>query len=113
MQLEASQHLLKQFMEHSPSTTFVKDDCGRYVFYNANFAKFAGIDRTEWLGRSDDEVFPKEIAAKYKDQDLRVMGTDQTLEFLDEARDFEGVLHRFRSIKFIYKDVGGRKLLAG
>jgi len=51
------------------------------VFYNANFAKFAGIDRTEWLGRSDDEVFPKEIAAKYKDQDLRVMGTDQTLEF--------------------------------
>jgi hypothetical protein len=41
------------------------------------------------------------------------MGTDQTLEFLDEARDFEGVLHRFRSIKFIYKDVGGRKLLAG
>jgi PAS domain S-box-containing protein len=112
-ELEARKHIMQKFMEHSPNTMFVKDDCGRYVFYNAEFAKCVGIDRTEWLGRSDDEVFPKDVAERYIAEDLRVMEADQTLEFTDEVRDADGALHRFHTIKFTYKDVDGRKLLAG
>ena len=72
-ELEARKHIMQMFMEHSPNTMFVKDDRGRYVFYNAEFAKCAGIDGTEWLGRSDDEVFPNHIAERYIAEDLRVM----------------------------------------
>jgi diguanylate cyclase (GGDEF)-like protein/PAS domain S-box-containing protein len=112
-ELEARKHIMQKFMEHSPNTMFVKDDCGRYVFYNAEFAKCVGIDRTEWLGRSDDEVFPKGVAERYIAEDLRVMESEQTLEFNDEVRDADGALHRFRTLKFTYKDVDGRNLLAG
>ena len=112
-ELEARKHIMQMFMEHSPNTMFVKDDRGRYVFYNAEFAKCAGIDGTEWLGRSDDEVFPNHIAERYIAEDLRVMEAEQTLEFTDEVKDADGALHRFRTIKFTYRDVDGRKLLAG
>lgn len=112
-ELEARKHIMQMFMEHSPNTMFVKDDRGRYVFYNAEFAKCAGIDGTEWLGRSDDEVFPNHIAERYIAEDLRVMEAEQTLEFTDEVTDADGALHRFRTIKFTYRDVDGRKLLAG
>jgi len=112
-ELEARKHIMQKFMEHSPNTMFVKDDRGRYVFYNAEFAKTVGIDRTEWIGRSDDEVFPQEAAERYMAEDLRVMETEQTLEFTDEVRDAGGALHRFHTIKFTYNDVDGRKLLAG
>ena len=112
-ELEARTHILKRFMEHSPNTMFVKDDRGRYVFYNAEFAKCVGIDRTEWLGHADDEVFPKEAAERYMAEDLRVMQAEQTLEFIDDVTDADGALHRFRTLKFTYKDVDGRKLLAG
>lgn len=112
-ELEARKHILKKFMEHSPNTMFVKDDCGRYVFYNTEFAKCVGIDQTAWIGKSDDEVFPKDVAERYKAEDLRVKESEQTLEFNDEVRDAEGALHRFRTLKFTYNDVDGRKLLAG
>jgi diguanylate cyclase (GGDEF)-like protein/PAS domain S-box-containing protein len=112
-ELEARKHIMQKFMEHSPSTMFVKDDCGRYVFYNAEFAKCLGIDRTEWLGRSDDEVFPKDVADRYIAEDLRVMEAEQTLEFNDEVTEADGTHSRFRTIKFTYKDLDGRKLLAG
>jgi diguanylate cyclase (GGDEF)-like protein/PAS domain S-box-containing protein len=112
-QLQAGQHLLQTFMEESPNTTFVKDDRGRYVFYNTSFADHLGISRTEWLGKSDAELLPKEIAEKYMAQDLLVMSTGQTREFLDEARDSNGILHRFRSLKFTYKGLDGRKILGG
>jgi diguanylate cyclase (GGDEF)-like protein/PAS domain S-box-containing protein len=112
-QLEASQHLLQKFMENSPNTTFVKDDHGRYVFYNYSFADHLGIDRTAWIGKSDDEVFPKDAADAYIAQDLLVMESGQTMEFFDETKDAQGVLHRFRTLKFTYKGLDGRKLLAG
>jgi diguanylate cyclase (GGDEF)-like protein/PAS domain S-box-containing protein len=112
-ELEARKHIMQKFMEHSPNTMFVKDDCGRYVFYNAEFAKCVGIDCKEWLGRSDDEVFPKDVAERYIAEDLRVMEAQQTLEFTDEVRNADGALQRFRTIKFTYKDVDGRNLLAG
>jgi len=72
-----------------------------------------GIDRTEWLGRSDDEVFPKEAAERYNAEDLQVMQSERTLEFTEEVRGADGALHRFHTIKFTYNDVDGRKLLAG
>jgi len=112
-ELEARKHIMQKFMEHSPNTMFVKDDRGRYVFYNSEFAKCVGIDPTEWLGRSDDEVFPKDVAERYIAEDRRVMEADQALEFADEVMDAEGTLHQFRTIKFTYEDVDGRKLLAG
>ncbi len=112
-ELEARKHIMQKFMEYSPSTMFVKDDCGRYVFYNAEFAKCVGIDRTEWLGRSDNELFPKDVAERYIAEDLRVMEAEQTLEFNDEVMEADGTHSRFRTIKFTYKDLDGRKLLAG
>jgi diguanylate cyclase (GGDEF)-like protein/PAS domain S-box-containing protein len=112
-QLEASKHLLQKFMENSPNTTFVKDHRGRYVFYNGSFADHLGISQTEWLGRSDDELFPKEVAEKYIAQDQLVINSGQTLEFFDQAEDAKGELRRFRSLKFTYKGLDGRNLLGG
>jgi diguanylate cyclase (GGDEF)-like protein/PAS domain S-box-containing protein len=111
--LQAREHLMQKFMEHSPNTMFVKDDCGRYVFYNDEFAKCVGIDRTEWLGRPDDEFFPKQVADRYRAQDLQVMEAEHALEFNDEVTHADGTLHQFRTMKFTYKDEDGRKLLAG
>jgi diguanylate cyclase (GGDEF)-like protein/PAS domain S-box-containing protein len=112
-QLKASQHFLYSFLDLSPTISFIKDDAGRYLFYNKAFAAFCGIDQSEWLHRSDSELFPKPIAETFLANDRLVLETGQVTDAFESAIDSEGNVHRFRSIKFTYKDFDGSILLAG
>jgi len=110
--IEASQHLFRSFMEHSPTHAWLKDDQGRFAFYNREVENFLGINSTEWLGRTIHEVVPPAEAEHYTAQDRQALTTGQNVESVDEVTDKYGRLRKLRSIKFSYKDITGHTMLA-
>jgi len=110
--LEASQHMFRSFMEHSPTHAWVKDDQGRIAFYNREVEDFLGITSTEWLGLTIPEVVSHAEAEHYAAQDHQVLATGKNVEAIDELNDKLGRTRKLRSIKFSYKDLTGRTMLA-
>jgi diguanylate cyclase (GGDEF)-like protein/PAS domain S-box-containing protein len=111
-QIDASRHLLENFLHHSPTLTYVKDNQGRFVFYNREVEKFFGITSTQWLGRTIAEVRPASEADLYIAQDRQVFETGLQVENIDEVEDQNQRVRKLRSVKFSYEDIDGRIMLA-
>lgn len=65
---------LSAFLENAPVAMHLKDENGRYVRVNPEFAKALGRSREELLGAHPDEVFPPRIALEL--ERLEALGLD-------------------------------------
>lgn len=64
---------------------FAKDRLGRFMLMDEGFVSLLGCARrSEVLGKTDFDFFPRDIAAKYVSDDARVMRTGQPLRNLTE-----------------------------
>ena len=111
-QIDASRHLLENFLHHNPTLTYVKDASGKFVFYNREVEKFFGISSTEWLGLTIAEVRPEAEALRYMAQEQQVLSSGEKVEDIDEVEDQNCVLRKFKSVTFSYRDIHGRSMLA-
>ena len=97
---------LQSILDNSTAVIQVKDVDGRYLRINRRFEEIFGLDRSEILGKTDHELFPKEIADRFRANDLEVMQTARPLEFEETAPHQDG-LHNYISIKFpLFDDAG-------
>lgn len=108
--LKESQELLSLFMKHSPIYAFVKDvtpteSC--VIIASENYLDMTGIPGSKMVGKTMDELFPSEFAAKITADDWAVVSSGQVLK-LDE--DFNG--RYYNTIKFPIIQ-GPKKYLAG
>jgi PAS domain S-box-containing protein len=97
---------LQQVLDNSTSIVFAKDRGGRYLFVNREFERATGRDGSQVLGRTDEEVFPPEIAARFRNNDLRVLEGKQSIEF-EEVADFGDGKRTFLASKFPLLDSAG------
>jgi diguanylate cyclase (GGDEF)-like protein/PAS domain S-box-containing protein len=111
--LKESEALFRTFMNLSPFASYIKDVDGRMVYYNENLAKRFGVTQEEWLGRTDAEIWPAELAATFRRNDLIAFQSGGTTEVVDHTRVADGSIVCWRSIKFPYRDSKGDMLLAG
>ncbi|HYF00655.1 MAG TPA: EAL domain-containing protein, partial [Planctomycetota bacterium] len=61
-----------------------KDLDGRLTFVNRKFCETLGKPAEELLGKGDFDLFPVELARKYRDDDRRVIKTGQMIETVEE-----------------------------
>jgi PAS domain S-box-containing protein len=111
-ELKATEHRFTMFMENLPGLAWIKDLGGRYVYANDAAAKAFRIPQTELYGRTDDEVFPPETAAQFKENDrLAVAGGAgvQTVETLEQE---DGTHHSIVS-KFPIPGPDGEATMVG
>ena len=68
---------LRQLFEHLPGTLFfAKNTEGEIMCGNRHFVERCGYPTEEELiGRTDVEIFPPHMAAKYREDDLQVIRT--------------------------------------
>jgi PAS domain S-box-containing protein len=73
-----------------PQNIYRKDTEGRFTFANQRFC--AGLGRTleEILGRTDADLFPPDMAVKYRADDLRVMREGVVLDTVEEHVGSDG-----------------------
>ncbi|HEX7374332.1 MAG TPA: PAS domain S-box protein, partial [Steroidobacteraceae bacterium] len=94
-----SEHRLQQVLDNSGAVVFAKDNRGRYLFINREFERLTRRTSAEIVGRTDEEIFPPELAARFRNNDLRVLLEKRSFHF-EEAGDFGDGPQTFLSCKF-------------
>ena len=73
--LSASERRLRDILDLSPTLIFIKDLQGRYTFSNRENEMVTGIPRETIVGKTTQEVFPKQIADQFDANDKKVIET--------------------------------------
>src|ERR1700720_4117756 len=97
---------LQSILDNSTAVIQVKDLSGRYVRINQRFEEIFGLDRAQILGKTDHDLFPKEIAARFRGNDVEVAETGRPLQFEEIAPHQDGP-HDYISVKFPLFDEAG------
>ena len=103
---EASEQRFRAFMQNSPSGVFLKDEEGRYLFMNRVGEQIAG--RTDWPGKTDDELLPDAVAAEIRAHDKLVLSQNAPSEY-DLTMNTPHGLRTLRSVKFPLRDAAGQR----
>jgi PAS domain S-box-containing protein len=77
-ELRESNTLLNSVIEGTSDAIFLKDARGRYLMVNSCAAEVVGRPAEEILGKSDDELFPPEVAHPLMEADREIMGSEET-----------------------------------
>jgi PAS domain S-box-containing protein len=110
--LRTSQALFESFMSHSPVTAFIKDEEGRYIYVNRLLERLFHRKLADWVGKTDFDLFPQEVANPWRENDLTVLNTGQTLKILETAPLDDGE-HYYMSFKFPLPNISGQRLVGG
>ena len=108
--LQYQNNLLSLFIKNSPIYAYIKEvnsSTARVVMASENFQEMIGIPGSKMTGKTLEELFPPEMAAKIFADDMAVVTKNKILR-LEE--DFNG--HSYQSIKFPILQ-GEKTLLAG
>jgi len=111
--LRESEARFAQFMRHLPGVAFMKDSEGRYVYVNESFERLFHRPRAEYIGKTDDEVWPAPVAMELKGNDEAVLKTGETLQSTETIPQDDG-LHQWLVTKFpILGTNGAPRMVAG
>ncbi len=81
-----SQALYLSLVENLPVHVLRKDREGRITFANQSFCKLLGKRMQDVTGKTDFDLFPAELAQKYRRDDQQVVETGRLLEAIEENR---------------------------
>ncbi len=110
--LELSEERFESFLELSPTLAFIKDVDGRLLFASRLFAERFGIAPEQWRGKTDDQLWPAEVALQIRTSDLTVLEVDEPLELTEVLPLPDGELSQWLTVKFPIPNLSGGKLLA-
>jgi PAS domain S-box-containing protein len=103
---EQNEQRFRAFMQNSPSGVFLKDEEGRYVFMNRAGERLVG--RTDWLGKTDDELIPGGAAGDIRGHDRAVLEESSPRLYDLRLPTPEGA-RTLSSVKFSLRDSVGRR----
>ncbi|PCC73644.1 PAS domain S-box-containing protein [Nannocystis exedens] len=108
--LRASEQRFQAFMDNTPAVAFIKDEEGRYLFVNRELVE--RFHRDDWIGRTDHEMFPTDLADALRRNDQLVLAQRRPARVV-ETVTIDGEPRTYLSLKFPLPERGGRWLLAG
>jgi len=94
-------------LENTPAVVYIKDRDYRYVMVGSRFEKLFGVQGRDARGRTDYEIFPREIADQFRANDERVAREQEAIQVEERVPQEEGV-RTYLSVKFPLKDEDGR-----
>jgi PAS domain S-box-containing protein len=71
-QVSASRNLLQSVIDNTPAIIFAKDLGGRYLIANRSFAETLDTSAAAIVGKTMDELFPADVAARMMSSDREV-----------------------------------------
>jgi diguanylate cyclase (GGDEF)-like protein/PAS domain S-box-containing protein len=102
----ANEAWYKTLIENIPQKIFLKNKDSVYVSCNENMAKSFHMKASEIAGKTDYDLFPKELADKYRTDDRRIMDSGKTTQ-IEERVIQEGQLFIINTIKIPVKNSSG------
>ncbi len=80
-------------VESLPLSVFRKDRDFKLVFGNQRFSEMLSLSLDEYTGKTDFDLFPLELARRYRTDDEVVLSTGRTLERIEEIETQAGRLY--------------------
>jgi PAS domain S-box-containing protein len=111
--LRAAEVRFSRFMEHLPGLAWIKDAEGRYLYANEAAERAFGVRRADLYGKTDDEMFPPETAARFRENDRRAMAESGGLQTVETLTHPDGTVRQSLVSKFPILVPGGRPALVG
>ena len=106
-ELQASERKYRTLVENIPQKIFAKDRNSVYTSVNENFARDLAITPQEFVGKTDYDFFPKELADKYRADDQRILESGET-EHIEERYIQDGQEVWVHTIKTLVRDEQGQ-----
>lgn len=97
--LYESELRLQAVLDNTTAVIYQKDTEGRYQLLNNRYEELFNVDHKVLIGKTDFEVFPREIAAAFRENDLQVLEVGKPIEFEEQVPQEDGE-HTYISIKF-------------
>ena len=110
--LQESEARFRLFMDNSPTIAWIKDAQGRHVYLSRTCEDRFRLRSGDWAGKTDAELWPSEIADRYRKNDLAVMEAGRPIEFTEESANPDGSLSYWLTSKFPFR-VSGKLYVAG
>jgi PAS domain S-box-containing protein len=104
--LRESEVRLRSILDNTPAVVFIKDIQGRYVFINRQYEKLFHVDNAKVKGKTDYDLWPKEVADVLRANDRKVIETNTPVEF-EEVVPHDDRLHTYIAVKFPLCDSTG------
>ena len=111
--LEQSRDFFLAVINAMKDPVFVKDASLRYILLNSSCAELAGGKPEDFIGKTDDELFPVEVARAYSDEDRLVLAEGRAPARQEVFTDAQGAVHTLLTQKTRYTDVSGQMFLVG
>ncbi len=106
--LRDSEALYHSLVESLPLSIFRKDSAGRIIFANRRFCETLGRPLADLQGKTDADLFPPELAEKYRRDDEQVLTTGCVLEDVEEHQRADGEVIYVQVLKSPVLTAGGQ-----
>ncbi|MBF0584720.1 MAG: CHASE domain-containing protein, partial [Magnetococcales bacterium] len=98
--LRNSQEHLQAILDNSPTVIYLKDTTGKFLLINTQYEKIFHVDRKDFIGKTDYELFPKHVADRLTSNDQEVLNSLTPMEFEEIVPLADGD-HTYISVKFL------------
>jgi PAS domain S-box-containing protein len=98
--LRESEERFARFMRHLPGLAWIKDHQGRYVYANESAESAFRTYRQDLYGKNDDEIFPPQVAAQFRENDLRALASEGGIHTVEKLEHEDGIIHHSIVSKF-------------
>jgi diguanylate cyclase (GGDEF)-like protein/PAS domain S-box-containing protein len=106
-ELEHSESRLKYILNNTSAIVCIKNRNGKYSFVNQAYQQLVGMTPEDIIGKSDSELFDKEVAASYQENDNRVIDSKQVIRFEEHAINVHGEVEYHIAVKIPLFDLNG------
>src|SRR3972149_8171220 len=104
--LRDNEEKLRAILDNATAVIYVKEMHGRYTFINKQFEKLLHTPRDEVKGKTDKDLWSREMADVFQVNDRRVIEAKMPMEF-EEIVPHDDGLHTYVSVKFPLFDSSG------
>ncbi len=111
--MQESEQRFNKFMQHLPGLAWIKDLQGRYVYANETAAIVFHTPREGLYGKTDEEIFPEDVAAQFKENDRQALLSETGVQVIETLQHPDGVLHHSIVSKFPILGAEGKPILIG
>jgi PAS domain S-box-containing protein len=104
---------ITSILRYTPAVVYIKDKFGHYRLINPRYEELFSIKNDEIQGKSDQDIFPPEVAEQFRTNDLMVLSQKRSLQVEERVPQKDGV-HTYLSVKFpLYDEQGNTDGLCG
>lgn len=111
-QTHKSEELFHAFMRHCPFVAYIKDTQSRILYLNPFCEEKLNMNISEMIGKSHNDLYPPEVAARLTEIDRKVLSEGKLVEE-EEVVPLDNVPNEFLAYKFPIFDSEGKPYLIG